>query len=84
MYVECTKTIQLDEIAEPIAHSMRLLKQTLTRKLGTYMPLKLSLNPTPMVFCGNVVPHKMFTALYHRFKVFQDLEPKFLSTAIFN
>ena len=36
---QLTKTDQLDAIAKPIAHDMRLLKPTLTSKPETYVPL---------------------------------------------
>ena len=77
---QLTKTDQLDAIAKPIAHDMRLLKPTLTSKLETYVPLKLSLMLTVIVFCGNILLHILFTFLYHRFKVIRDLTPKFLKT----
>ena len=77
---QLTKTDQLDAIAKPIAHDMRLLKPTLTSKLETYVPLKLSLMLTVIVFCGNILLHILFTFLYHRFQVIGDLTPKFLKT----
>ena len=77
---QLTKTDQLDAIAKPIAHDVRLLKPTLTSKLETYVPLKLSLMRTVIVFCGNILLHILFTFLYHRFKVIRDLTPKVLKT----
>ena len=39
---QLTKTDQLDAIAKAIAHDVCLLKPTLTSKLETYVPLKLT------------------------------------------
>ena len=51
---QITKTDQLDAIAKPIAHDIKLLKPTLTSKLETYVPLILSLMLTVVVVCGNI------------------------------
>ena len=73
-----TKTDQLNDIAKPIAHHMRLLKPTLVDKMEQYVPLKISLTLTLTVFIGNLLLHALAIYLYHRFAIFRRLTPKFL------
>ena len=73
-----TKTDQLNDIAKPIAHHMRLLKPTLVDKMEQCVPLRLSLTLTAIVFLGNLVLHALIMYLYHRFAIFRRLTPKFL------
>ena len=75
-----TKVDQLNEIAKPIAHNMRLLKPSLVDKMEQYVPLRLSLTLTAIVFSGNLVLHALIMYLYHRFAIFRRLTPKFLKS----
>ena len=75
-----TKVDQLNEIAKPIAHNMRLLKPSLVDKMEQYVPLRLSLTLTAIVFLGNLVLHALIMYLYHRFAIFRKLTPKFLKS----
>ena len=75
-----TKVDQLNEIAKPIAHNMRLLKLSLVDKMEQYIPLRLSLTLTAIVFLGNLVLHALIRYLYHRFAIFRRLTPKFLKS----
>ena len=75
-----TKVDQLNEIAKPIAHNMRLLKPSLLDKMEQYVPLRLSLTLTAIVFLGNLVLHALIMYLYHRFAIFRKLTPKFLKS----
>ena len=75
-----TKVDQLNEIAKPIAHNMRLLKPSLVDKMEQYVPLRLSLTLTAIVFLGNLVLHALIMYLYHRFAIFRRLTPKFLKS----
>ena len=73
-----TKVDQLNAIAKPIAHNMRLLKPSLVDKMEQYVPLKMSLTLTLTVFIGNLLLHALAIYLYHRFAIFRRLTPKFL------
>ena len=73
-----TKVDQLNEIANPFAHNMRLLKPSLVDKMEQYVPSRLSLTLTAVVFFGNLVLHALIMYLYHRFAIFSKLTPKFL------
>ena len=75
-----TKVDQLNEIAKPIAHNMRLLKPSLVDKMEQYVPLKLSLTLTIAVFFGNSLLHALAMYLYHRFAIFRQLTLKFMKS----
>ena len=75
-----TKVDQLNEIAKPIAHNMRLLKPSLVDKMEQYVPLKLSLTLTIFVFIRNLLLHALVMYLYHRFAIFRRLTPKFMES----
>lgn len=75
---------QLDEIAKPIGHEMTLLRPTLVEKLEMYVPIKLSLSLTLIVFILNLILHALFMYLYHRFAIFKKLTPKFLQSNTMN
>ena len=76
-----TNMEQLDEISKPIADGMKLLKPTLTEKLESYVPIKLSLILTVIVFIGSTLLQCLCTYLFHRFKAVRDITPQFLKTA---
>ena len=75
-----TKVDQLNKIAKPIAHNMRLLKPSLVDKMEQYVPLKLYLTLTIVVFFGNLLLHALVMYLYHRFAIFRRLTPKFMKS----
>ena len=57
---------------------MTLLKPNLVSKLETYVPIKLPLMLTMIVFIGNLILHALATFLYHKFAIVRKLTPKFL------
>ena len=65
-------------IGEPIGHNMTLFRPTLIEKLEMYVPVKLSLSLTLIVFFLNIILHVIAMYLYHRFAIFKKLTPKFL------
>ena len=69
---------KLQTIAKPMAHKMTMLKPNLVSKLETYVPIKLSLMLTMMVFIGNLLLHALAIFLYHKFAIVRKLTPKFL------
>ena len=75
-----TKVDQLNEIAKPIAHNMRLLKPSLVDKMEQYDPLKLSLILTIVVFFGSLLLNALVMYLYHRFAILRRLTPKFMKS----
>ena len=75
-----TKVDQLNEIAKPIAHNMRLLTPSLVDKMEQYVPLKLSLTLTIVVFFGNLLLHALVMYLHNRFAIFRRLTPKFMKS----
>ncbi len=70
-------TGDLAPIAKPIAPRMTLLKPTLLDRLDMYVPVKLSLMLTLIVFIGNWILHGLVMFLYYRFTIFQRLVPRF-------
>ena len=50
----------LVQIARPITADMRTLKPTLVSEFKEYVPLKLSLSLTVIVFIGNIILHILF------------------------
>ena len=65
---------KLQRIAAPIVKDMQLLKPTLVNKLHEYVPIKLSLTLTIVVFFGNLFLHILAMYLYHRFSIFKKLD----------
>ena len=62
------KTSQdLIEIAKPFTVDMTLLKPTLKSQLNEYVPIKLSLSLTIIVFFLNLLLHILFIWAYHKF-----------------
>ena len=59
---------------------MRLLKPSLVDKMEQYVPLKLSLTLTIVVFFENLLLHALVMYLYHRFAIFRRLTPKFMKS----
>ena len=70
----------LVQIARPITADMRTLKPTLVSEFKEYVPLKLSLSLTVIVFIGNIILHILFFYLYHRFKIIRKFVPSFLKS----
>ena len=70
----------LVQIARPITADMRKLKPTLVSEFKEYVPLKLSLSLTVIVFIGNIILHILFLYLYHRFKIIRKFVPSFLKS----
>ena len=68
----------LDTIAAPIVHKMKMLHPTLSSKLESYVPIKLSLTLTLIVFVLNLLLHTVAVYLYHRCAILRKLTPKFL------
>ena len=60
-----TKIDPLNDIARPITHNMKLLKQSLLDILEEYIPLRRSLILTVIVFFGNLLLHALVMYLYH-------------------
>ena len=57
-------TESLDDIAKPITTEMKSFKPALIDKLESYLPIKLSLSLTVIVFIGNLALHILFMCLY--------------------
>ena len=76
-----TNTEQLDEISKPIAHGVKLLKPSFTDILESYLPIKLSLTLTVIVYVGSTLLQCLCTYFFHRFKAVRDITPRFLKTA---
>ena len=76
-----TNMEQLDEISKPIAHGRKLLKPLFTDKLESYIPTKLSLTLTVIVFIGSTLLQCLCTYLFHRFKAVRYITPRFFKTA---
>ena len=73
------KTSQdLIEIAKPFTVDMTLLKPTLKSQLNEYVPIKLSLSLTIIVFFLNLLLHILFIWAYHKFTFIRKHMPKFL------
>ena len=73
------KTSQdLIEIAKPFTVDMTLLKPTLKSQLNEYVPIKLSLSLTIIVFFLNLLLHILFIWAYHKFAFILKHMPKFL------
>ena len=56
-------TESLDDIAKPITTEMKSFKPALIDKLESYVPIKLSLSLTVIVFIGNLALHILFMYL---------------------
>ena len=59
-------TESLDDIAKLITTEMKSFKPALIDKLESYVPIKLSLSLTIIVFIGNLALHILFKYLYHK------------------
>ena len=59
-------TESLEDIAKPITIEMKSFKPALLDKLESYVPIKLSLSLTIIVFIGNLALHILFMYLYHK------------------
>ena len=70
----------LVQIARPITADMRTLKPTLVSEFKEYVPLKMFLSLTVIVFIGNIILHTLFLYLYHRFKIICKFVPSFLKS----
>ena len=70
----------LVQIARPIAADMRTLKPTLVSEFKEYVPLKMSLSLTVIVFIGNIILHILFLYIYRRFKIICKFVPSFLKS----
>ena len=68
---------QIERIAAPIVLDMQMIKPTLV-KLHEYVPLKVSIILTIVVFIGNLCLHLLAMYLYHRFVIFKKLTPSLL------
>ena len=73
-----TKSEHLSNIAKPIAHEMTMFKLSLMKEFSSYVPIKLSLSLTVVVFILNLILHALFLWLYHRFRIIRQLVPSFL------
>lgn len=69
----------LAKIAEPIAVEMTMLKPSLKQHFESYLPLKMSITISIASFIGSMTLHIGFMYLYHRFRVFRNLVPRFMS-----
>ena len=71
-------TESLDEIAKPITTEMKSFKPALIDKLESYVPIKLSLSLSIIVFIGNLALHILFMYLYHKVAFVRRMVPNFL------
>ena len=73
-----TKSEHLSNIDKPISHEMTMFKPSLMKEFSSYVPIKLSLSLTVIVFILNLILHALFLWLYHRFRIIRQLVPSFL------
>ena len=71
-------TESLDAIAKPITTEMKSFKPALIDKLESYVPIKLSLSLTIIVFIGNLALHILFLYLYHKVGFVRRMVPNFM------
>ena len=71
-------TESLDDIAKPITTEMKSFKPALIDKLESYVPIKLSLSLTIIVFIGNLALHILFMYLYHKVAFVRRMVPNFM------
>ena len=71
-------TESLDAIAKPITTEMKTFKPALIDKLESYVPIKLSLSLTIIVFIGNLALHILFMFLYHKVSFVRRMVPNFM------
>ena len=71
-------TESLDDIAKPITTEMKSFKPALNDKLESYVPIKLSLSLTIIVFIGNLALHILFMYLYHKVAFVRRMVPNFM------
>ena len=67
-----------DDIAKPITTEMKSFKPALIDKLESYVPIKLSLSLTIIVFIGNLALHILFMYLYHKVAFVRRMVPNFM------
>ena len=72
-------TEPLDDIAKPIPTEMKSFKPALINKFRFYVPIKLSLSLTIIVFIGNLALHILFMYLYHKVVFVRRMVPNFMS-----
>ena len=68
----------LVRIAQPLTMDMSNLKPTFRSELKEYVPIKLSLSLTIIVFVLNLFLHIAFIWAYHRFNIIRKYMPSFL------
>ena len=66
-------------VAKPFTSDMLMLKPTLKSHLSEYVPIKISLSLTVIVFILNLALHVLFIWFYHKFKFVRKYLPKFLT-----
>ena len=71
-------TESLDDIAKPITTEMKSYKPALIDKLEIYVPIKLSLLLTIIVFIGNLALNILFMYLYHKVAFVRPMVPNFM------
>ena len=71
-------TESLDDIAKPITTEMKSFKPALIDKLESYVPIKLSLSLTIIIFIGNLALHILFMYLYHNVAFVRRMVPSFM------
>ena len=71
-------TESLDAIAKPITTEMKTFKPALIDKLESYVPIKLSLSLTIIVFIGNLALLILFMFLYHKVAFVRRMVPNFM------
>ena len=71
-------TESLDDIAKPINTEMKSFKPALIDKLESYVPMKLSLSLTIIVFIGNLALHILFMYLYNKVAFVRRMVPNFM------
>ena len=67
---------QLVEIARPLASDLELLKPSPTREFNQYVPFKVFLTLTIIVFVVLTLLHLLFMYIYHKYHLGDRLSPK--------
>ena len=73
-----TTSDDLVNIAEPIAMDMSSLNPSLKSHFGQYIPARVSLSLTVIVFIGSLILHVLLMVVYHKCKVIRKLVPRLL------
>ena len=70
------------KIAEQITMDMSSLTPSLKSHFSEYVPVKMSLSLTLIVFIGNILLHVLLLYAYHKIKILQRLVPSVLKYGV--